>query len=275
MTTGWSDHGSESDEVADQRSDDSNAIKTIFCLLKSIPSRNVYSAQQAIFPHITIRESTSLNWSGYAAATSLRSPATGSVTAVSGTWIVPTLTPLRGHTYSAFWVGIDGYSSGTVEQLGTEQDYTSLGQSNYAWFEIFPRNSFLIVGFPVNQGDQISASVKYKGKNVFVLSMTNHTQKVTTTIPTSQTTLKGAQRSSAEWIVEAPSTYSSVLPLADFGTGHFSNCTAIINGVTGPINSGNWMNDPLTMETQNGIQKAVPSSLTGGGESFTVTWEHE
>ena len=264
IATGWSE----------PISDDSRAIKQIFCLVKPIPSKNAFSTESTVYPNVRVRESTSVNWSGYAAATSLSHPGTGTVTKVSGTWIVPTITATSTKAYSAFWVGIDGFNNGTVEQIGTEQDWTGTGQSNYAWFEMYPRNSYEIVGFPVDQGDKISAKVVYKGKNVFQLSMTNHTKNVTTTIPSSYTKLKGAQRSSVEWIVEAPSNTNGVLPLADFGTGSFSGCTATINGITGPINSAHWMNDPLTME-QASIVKAVPSSLTGEGESFTVHWEHE
>ena len=66
---------------------------------------------------------TSSNWSGYAVATNLSNPQANSVSAVSGSWIVPTVTgSSRGTTYSAVWVGIDGYSDSTVEQIGTEED---------------------------------------------------------------------------------------------------------------------------------------------------------
>src|SRR5271166_4368093 len=73
----------------------------------------------------------STNWSGYGAATNLSAPATGSVTAVSGSWVVPTVTgSRRGTVYSAAWVGIDGLSDSTVEQLGTEQDVSN-GTAHY------------------------------------------------------------------------------------------------------------------------------------------------
>ena len=59
----------------------------------------------------------STNWSGYAVTAG-----PGSVTAVVGSWTVPTILPGRGTAYSAEWVGIDGFSSATVEQIGTEAD---------------------------------------------------------------------------------------------------------------------------------------------------------
>src|ERR1700744_191095 len=71
-----------------------------------------------------LRNGTSTNWSGYAVATSLKTPAAGAVSDVSGKWVVPTVAcPARSTTtYSSNWVGIDGYSDNTVEQTGTEQD---------------------------------------------------------------------------------------------------------------------------------------------------------
>ena len=55
-----------------------------------------------------IATTTSSNWSGYAVETNLNSPQSNSVTAVSGSWTVPTVTG-TGTAYSAIWVGIDGY----------------------------------------------------------------------------------------------------------------------------------------------------------------------
>ena len=232
-------------------------------------------ARKNSLPHMPVRQSTSLNWSGYAAATSLTRPSSSSVTAVEGSWTVPTLSPLPGHTYSSAWVGIDGYSSSTVEQIGTEHDWTPTGQQNYAWFEMYPQNGYELVGFPVNKGDNMGATVVYKGRNVFQLTIVNYTHEVYTVVPTSYTTVRNAKRNSAEWIVEAPSSESGVLPLAKFGTIAMTNCTATINGKTAPINSTAWKNDPLTMTTMSGIPKAVPSKLSSNGQSFTVTWKHQ
>src|SRR5690348_12236358 len=60
----------------------------------------------------------STNWSGYA----VTGP-NGSVSSVQGSWIVPSVTCAKhSATYSSYWVGIDGFSSGTVEQTGTDSD---------------------------------------------------------------------------------------------------------------------------------------------------------
>ncbi len=235
-----------------------------------------HSSTDATFthPHIPVKEGTSQNWAGYAAVTNLHHPASNAVTAVYGSWIVPTLSVASHNTWCSLWVGIDGYSSSSVEQLGTEHDWTNGKQSNYAWFEMYPNYSYEIVGFPVRPGDVISASVVYQGSGVFVLSIANSTAGVHTTIPTSYTKSKTALRSSAEWVLEAP--YSgSILPLSHFGTAYFNNCTATINGVHGAINNSHWAYDMLTMVTAAGVPKAVPSSLMLNGQAFSVVWKHE
>jgi hypothetical protein len=246
--------------------------------MKEVPcsvSPCVRHSSSSSMPHTPVEEGTSLNWSGYAAATSLSKPTTGSVSYVTGTWVVPKLTATSNTSYSAAWVGIDGYSSSTVEQIGSESDWIGGRQQNYVWFEMYPQGAYEIVGFPINSGDTMAAEVSYVGKNTFELSIYNITKRSYFTVPASYTVAANAKRSSAEWIVEAPSEGGSVLPLADFGSIKFSGCQATISGKTGTISSSSWKDDPLTMATQNGIVKDVPSVLTSNGASFIVTWDHE
>ncbi len=223
-------------------------------------------------PRLRNANGTSLNWSGYAVQSSLTSPLSGVVQKVTGTWGVPTVTQSSSSkTYSANWVGIDGYSSSTVEQLGTEQDWTPNGPVYYAWYEMYPKIGFLISGFPVSPGDTITASVEYIGNGIFTLSMSNVTQNAFFSI--NQRSAQ-AQRSSAEWIVEAPSS-GGTLPLADFGTCKFTGCTTTLNGHTGSINDSQWQYDQIDMQTKADVIKADTSRLSRGGQAFSVTWEHE
>lgn len=53
----------------------------------------------------------STNWAGYVDVGHAYS-------AVSGMWTVPRVT-CRDESYAGFWVGLDGWSNGTVEQDGT------------------------------------------------------------------------------------------------------------------------------------------------------------
>lgn len=62
---------------------------------------------------------SSSNWAGYATT-----GASGSLTSVSASWTQATANCVAGSQYGAFWVGLDGYASKTVEQIGTEADCT-------------------------------------------------------------------------------------------------------------------------------------------------------
>ncbi|HEV2600811.1 MAG TPA: G1 family glutamic endopeptidase [Candidatus Babeliales bacterium] len=217
----------------------------------------------------TVVES-STNWSGYVAVSNINNPAKNSVSAVTGSWVVPSIIASRNNSYSAFWIGIDGYTSPTVEQLGTAHDWSSGALESYAWFEMYPGGSYSIGGFPLRAGDIISATIVYSGNGIFTMHLYNDTEQKYVSIPTQYTTLRTALRSSAEWIVEAP-YYNGILPLANFGVGHLNNCTATINGVTNGI--GLFPNIALTMVTPKGGLKAVTSPLLPDKKSFFVTWK--
>ena len=52
---------------------------------------------------------------------------------------MPTV-PSGGSTaYSSFWVGIDGFSSSSVEQMGTDSDVVNGIPTYYAWYNV-PRH---------------------------------------------------------------------------------------------------------------------------------------
>jgi hypothetical protein len=210
-------------------------------------------------PFSAIRNSTtSENWSGYAATGS-----SGSFNSVSASWTEPTGTCNKsGDQYSAFWVGLDGYSSSTVEQTGTEVDCAGHTAEYGAWWEMYPGASHTFSN-TVEPGDSFSASVTYSGGE-FTLSITDSTQGWT---HTEHKTLSSAKRSSAEVIIEAPCCTASggILPLADFGTANFTSSMA--NGeAIGDLNP-----TEITMVSAGGTQEDSISSLSDG-ENFSGTW---
>ena len=213
--------------------------------------------------------STSTNWSGYSVMTAFPTGANNAFSDVKGTWVVPTVTAGPTDAYSANWVGIDGYQSTTVEQLGTECD--SIGGVPFysAWWEMYPGGSVRISSLSVHPGDVMAAEVLWISGNQFQLSMTNVTRSLTFT--TTQTQQGGtALRSSAEWIVEAPSSSSGILPLANITSSTFTSCTAVGNGVTGPINGSGWQYNAMTLADSSGNALQVPSVLTAAGTSFVM-----
>ncbi len=212
---------------------------------------------------------TSTNWSGYAVETNLNAPQAGAVSAVSGSWIVPAVAG-RGTAYSSFWVGIDGYDSNTVEQIGTDSDLFNGVPYYYVWYEMYPSNSVTVSALKIKPGDSISAQVSYAATH-FTLHLANDTTGQSFSI---QKSAPGAERSSAEWIVEAPSSGTGILPLANFGTATFTDAKATINGKTGAIDDPSWQNAEMNMVSPRGATKAATSALTdsGGTSSFTVTF---
>jgi hypothetical protein len=185
-------------------------------------------------------------------------------------------------TYSSVWVGIDGYTSSTVEQVGTEEDYVN-GHAVYdAWWEMYSSNAQqpeqVISGMTIEPGDSITASVQYitTGAHAgqFLLSITDssHANDSFSVYETSSAVQNPtATRTSAEWIVEAPTVGNSVSSIANFGTVTFTNASATINGVTGPINDSAWQYQAINIGTRSATLDTT-STLTNSGSSFTVTY---
>lgn len=198
-------------------------------------------------------DATSTNWSGYAAAS-------GTYNSVSATWVQPAVTCGSGSQYSSFWVGLDGYSSNSVEQDGTDSDCSNGTPQYYGWYEMYPHPSFSF-GSSVSPGDTISASVRFSGTNSYTLTLADETKGWSTSTTKK---LSNAARSSAEVIIEAP--YSGgILPLADFGTVNFSN--SLVDGSA----IGNYSPISIDMVNDSGADKDTVSSLSGG-ENFSATW---
>ncbi len=173
---------------------------------------------------------TAKNWAGYVAEVNFGSPVSNTVTSVSGAWTVPGVTPsiwpaanVSGQQASCVtWVGIDGFSNNTVEQIGIESNIENGLASYYAWYEMYPNGLTLIPSMSVSPGDSITASVQYSPPgyaNEFQLSISDSTNGQTYT--TYQTN-SSALRSSAEWIIEAPTITGSFAPLPTFGSVTFT-----------------------------------------------------
>jgi hypothetical protein len=204
-----------------------------------------------------LTNSTSSNWSGYAATG-------GPFTSVSASWTQPTAICSFGTSYSSFWVGLDGDGSNTVEQTGSSADCSSADvPSYYAWYELYPKYPVNLSG-TVKPGDAFSASVTTDGAGRFTLTVTDSTEHWT--FQTTQRANKAALYS-AEVIAEAPSSRSGVLPLTDFGTVGFAGATA--NGTS----LANLSPDRIDM-VSGSTTKAQTSSLSSSG-AFSVTWKHE
>jgi hypothetical protein len=226
---------------------------------------------------------SSSNWSGYAVT-----GGNDSVSDVKGSWVVPAL-PLPGQLnactsgtqYSSFWVGIDGYSSNTVEQIGTDSDCQNGSPVYYAWYEFYPKFPYNIP-IAINKNDVISAEVSYSGGQ-FTVSITDCSPTLNTCTSWKHSEkMPNAKRSSAEWIIEDS---GGLLP--DFGTVYFgqdstgvsNTCYATVllanekEPTTGSIGSFGASVFEITMVDGTTVM-SQPSSLSDG-TSFTDTWMNQ
>jgi hypothetical protein len=196
---------------------------------------------------------TSTNWSGW-------DTVSGPFTTVSGSWVQPTGVCTSTRTWAAFWVGLDGDGSNTVEQTGTDVDCAGGSPVYYAWYEMYPKAP-ITFSQPVHPGDQINASVTVAAGR-YTLTIADATAGWTHTV---HATLAGATNHSAEFIAEAPSG-GSILPLTNFGQVQFSSAT--VDGQ--PL--GTFSPRKLVM-AKGGVVEARPGPLVAGS-SFTDTWYH-
>jgi hypothetical protein len=204
---------------------------------------------------------TSVNWSGYAVETNL-----AAFTDVQATWIVPSLSPSASsnhNTYSSTWIGLDGDSSKTVEQIGIEQDYINGKAVYYAWYEMYPK-ALVKLDLVIQAGDKIHAEVQFLGNNTYQLHLDDVTSgdSFTTQIESSKPI-----RSSAEWIEESTGR------LADFNTVTFTNASATAGTTTGTISDPAWQTEEITLVSKSGGVLAAPTLLSKGGSSFSINYE--
>jgi Peptidase A4 family len=214
---------------------------------------------------------TSHNWAGYAAHR-----AGARFTKVSASWRQPVArcTPGR-RTYSAFWVGLGGYSlsAKAMEQIGTELDCNAGGGETIgAWYELVPAAT-RDISMSVGGGDLITASVSVVGDRVTLrLLDVSDRQSFAATV-----TDPGLDVSSAEWIAEAPSDCTAVgcttLPLANFGAVRFTSASAWTSGGRGgAISSPLWRTTEIVLgySPRGSRARATPTPLARGGHAFGV-----
>ena len=205
----------------------------------------------------------STNWAGY----SVQRPGVAFST-VRAAWTQPGVSCRPGsETYSSFWVGLGGFSSGSpaLEQIGTEVDCNRSGStSSTAWYETVPAPSYPIFR-PVSPGDQMAASVTVRGHTA-TLVLRNISRGWTFT---KSLRISSVDVSSAEWVVEAPSECAGntcqTLPLANFGSAAFTSAAATtVRGHTGSLSDPRWQLTKIRLRPA-GRQFAINGSLLAGG----------
>jgi hypothetical protein len=213
----------------------------------------------------------STNWSGYVVHS-----AEPQFNCVEATWTQPSVScPSKGSRTVAFWVGLGGVGQAGLEQIGTQTACTDGRDLIVVWHESLPlERAEVVEPLDVHAGDRIWAQVRWLGGARYRLAIVDVTHPRRLAIDDTNT---GLRRTSAEWIVEAPTagcpTSCHVLSMPNFGRVRFTEVSVVADGVRLPLNGPGFIHDRETMVTRKGVIRAVVSSTTRDGTSFAVDWK--
>lgn len=217
----------------------------------------------------------SLNWAGYAVS------GVGVIKEAQGSWVQTEATcneTADGDQYTAYWVGIDGFASSTVEQIGTLAECTK-GSSTpkyFAWYEFYPAQDIIIIpSFKIHVGDVFSATIlaaRNASSFTVMLNDTTTGQTYTTKNPSGFS----GERSSAECITEEPRGPNGFLLLAQYAKDPWGvdntnlvGCTA--NGRSfGSFGSNAY---EITDVNENNLRVMDQPTKLSDGTSFDMLWE--
>jgi len=192
-------------------------------------------------------------WGGYAVTGS------GPYTSITGSWNIPKMDCSEGGGDASPWIGIDGWSNDTVEQIGIDLDCREGKASYHPWVEMYPGASDYFSD-KVDSGDTLVASVAVSGDS-WVLSESDVQTGWTKTFTRSSTD----QLASAEAIVEDIGG-GGAPPVPDFGAVTFAHVK--VDGT--PLDSAGSVHKTTLERSSTKLSRESP--LSGGG--FTITWLH-
>ena len=174
---------------------------------------------------------SSYNWSGYADTSSTD----GVFTQVAGSWVTPKVTCNAEDTITSEWVGLDGWTSTTVEQDGTLGWCFEGTAHYYTWYEMYPAGT-ITVGATLKPGDAITASVGRAGTK-YTLKVTDATNTANSFTEIATCGTSTCLATSAEWIAERPAFSIGIAPLAHYSNWRVNGAKETAGGVVGTISS--------------------------------------
>jgi hypothetical protein len=213
--------------------------------LKSMSSRRPM-VRSNVAPLLSNGGATSLpsaNWTGFADIEA----GSKTVSSVTGQWVIPNVECPSGlykyqDAFIAQWIGVDGATDGTVEQLGSATQCFEGVTYYYVWYEMYPAGTIeegtvACINNNVNcpePGDRISAAITVTPTGNYRLSLLDLTRPQESFSVTASCDPSTCLDSSAEWIVERPAAEGSlgaqILPLVDFFRTSFANATVTSGG---------------------------------------------
>ena len=193
-------------------------------------------------------------------------------TSVGSTWTVPGVSATGSASYSAAWLGIDGFNNEALIQTGTEQDYYSRSAHYSAWWTT-SANGFLkqtitsgcssvssgSVCGSVSPGDQVSASITGSIGGTWTITLSDATKWSFT----EGSIAYSGPGASAEWVLEAPGVNGRTATLAHYASTTFSalavngTSPALVAGDGGELVQGSFFRSQVV---------SIPSAPVGGNE---------
>jgi hypothetical protein len=215
----------------------------------------------------SVKATGSFNWSGYADTSATKQE----FTKVSGSWTAPSATCGAEDQVTSDWVGLDGFTSGTVEQLGTFAWCYKGTATYFTWYEMFPHGT-VEVGTTLKPGDKIAASVSRSG-TTYTLKLTDSTTTGNNVSVTATCALATCLDTSAEWISERPSFPIGIAPQAHYNAFKLTSGSQTSGGKTGTIGAGPGVNEITMVDATDAYNLNTVTSLTNGN-SFSTTWKN-
>ena len=195
---------------------------------------------------------TDPQWSGYVSVGRR-------FTSVSARFTVPRHSCPEPNMNASFWVGLDGFDSATVEQIGVESLCRDGVARTSAWWQTYPAPSQPL-DLGVAPGDEISVRVA-AGSTGVSFELRNITSSV---VFRETVSVADAAFTSAEVIAEQSGATQG--PLSDFGEIVFHDAT--VDGE--PLGRA----EPLAvvMTNASGSPRVTVSPLAAAGDAFAVKW---
>jgi hypothetical protein len=197
---------------------------------------------------------------------------------VAAQFNVPATTCQRSGAVAAVWVGLDGWTDGTVEQAGIGVQCNGTTPEYYDWYEMYPNDP--VAEFYVSPGNTVIASVSYNSTNgkyyleINDKSNPNANFSVAESCPSGHT----CDKSSAEVVSEDPGGGAAHgVYLADFHDVDFSNCEVISrDGTIGSLEGNSiWSANEITMEYPGSTVMVQPGSRTNSYTAFDDTYKSD
>ena len=161
----------------------------------------------------------------------------------------------------AFWVGLDGYGSSSVEQTGTGADCSTGSPVYFAWWETYPQNAMQQYKDPVSPGDALTSTVTSLGGGQYELDLSDTTKGWT---EHNKVAAPDALNASAEIVAEAVTEGDSISALPDFGSVHFTGSQINHAAPQGA--------EAIDLTDASGNVLAHTGAIDGSGD-FTITYQ--